>query len=130
MREKREGTKQAKFCKTAQRKVQIPELPHFIVYLLLMTVGIVAVYSASSEILMINGFKATVYGVRQFIYACFGVAICLTFYSLNLDLFRKGRNLMYLTIISWGLLLYVRFLDKKSTEPAAGLRQGQSTFSL
>lgn len=118
------GQSKPSFAKQLKEKFKYLNYRIFIVYLLLMTVGIVAVYSASSEILMINGFKATVYGVRQFIYACFGVAICLTFYSLNLDLFRKGRNLMYLTIISWGLLLYVRFFGQEVNGARGWIKAG------
>lgn len=118
------GQSKPSFAKKLKEKFKYLNYRIFIVYLLLMTVGIVAVYSASSEILMINGFKATVYGVRQFIYACFGVAICLTFYSLNLDFFRKGRNLMYLTIISWGLLLYVRFFGQEVNGARGWIKAG------
>lgn len=118
------GQSKPSFAKQLKEKFKYLNYRIFIVYLLLMTIGIVAVYSASSEILMINGFKATVYGVRQFIYACFGVAICLTVYSLNLDLFRKGRNLMYLTIISWGLLFYVRFFGQEVNGARGWIKAG------
>lgn len=80
----------------------------FIVYLLLMTIGVIAVYSASSEILLINGFKATVYGQKQLIYALFGVVICLACYSINLDYLRRGKLLLWLLVIVAGLLIYVR----------------------
>lgn len=79
----------------------------FIVYLLLMTIGVIAVYSASSEILLINGFKATVYGQKQLIYAFFGVVICLACYSINLDYLRRGKRLLWLVIAVWILLIYV-----------------------
>ena len=79
----------------------------FIVYLLLMTIGVIAVYSASSEILLINGFKATVYGQKQLIYAFFGVLICLACYSINLDYLRRGKLLLWLVIAVLILLVYV-----------------------
>ncbi|MBT8903649.1 cell division protein FtsW [Lactobacillus delbrueckii subsp. bulgaricus] len=79
----------------------------FIVYLLLMTIGVIAVYSASSEILLINGFKATVYGQKQLLYAFFGVLICLACYSINLDYLRRGKLLLWLLVIVAGLLVYV-----------------------
>lgn len=84
----------------------------FIVYLLLMTIGVIAVYSASSEILLINGFKATVYGQKQLLYAFFGVLICLACYSINLDYLRRGKLLLWLLVIVAGLLVYVLFFGQ------------------
>ena len=84
----------------------------FIVYLLLMTIGVIAVYSASSEILLINGFKATVYGQKQLLYAFFGVLICLACYSINLDYLRRSKLLLWLLVIVAGLLVYVLFFGQ------------------
>ncbi|MFZ2332483.1 MAG: FtsW/RodA/SpoVE family cell cycle protein [Lactobacillus delbrueckii] len=84
----------------------------FIVYLLLMTIGVIAVYSASSEILLIHGFKATVYGQKQLLYAFFGVLICLACYSINLDYLRRGKLLLWLLVIVVGLLVYVRLFGQ------------------
>ncbi|MBT8801043.1 cell division protein FtsW [Lactobacillus delbrueckii subsp. bulgaricus] len=84
----------------------------FIVYLLLMTIGVIAVYSASSEILLINGFKATAYGQKQLFYAFFGVLICLACYSINLDYLRRGKLLLWLLVIVAGLLVYVLFFGQ------------------
>jgi cell division protein FtsW len=84
----------------------------FIVYLLLMTIGVIAVYSASSEILLIHGFKATVYGQKQLLYAFFGVLICLACYSINLDYLRRGKLLLWLLAIVAGLLVYVRLFGQ------------------
>lgn len=84
----------------------------FIVYLLLMTIGVIAVYSASSEILLINGFKATVYGQKQLLYAFFGVLICLACYSINLDYLRRGKLLLWLLVIVADLLVYVRLFGQ------------------
>lgn len=84
----------------------------FIVYLLLMTIGVIAVYSASSEILLIHGFKATVYAQKQLLYAFFGVLICLACYSINLDYLRRGKLLLWLLVIVAGLLVYVRLFGQ------------------
>ena len=84
----------------------------FIVYMLLMTIGVIAVYSASSEILLIHGFKATVYGQKQLLYAFFGVLICLACYSINLDYLRRGKLLLWLLVIVAGLLVYVRLFGQ------------------
>lgn len=84
----------------------------FIVYLLLMTIGVIAVYSASSEILLIHGFKATVYGQKQLLYAFFGVLICLACYSINLDYLRRGKLLLWLLVIVAVLLVYVRLFGQ------------------
>ncbi|GHV98194.1 cell division protein FtsW [Lactobacillus nasalidis] len=85
----------------------------FIVYLLLMTIGVIAVYSASSEILLINGFKATVYGVKQLSYALAGVVICLLCYRLNLDFLRRGKLLLWLLAAMMGSLLFVRLFGQE-----------------
>lgn len=52
-----------------RRKLHYLNYRIFIPYLILVIVGIILVYSASSDILLVNGFKPNVYGVRQAIYA-------------------------------------------------------------
>ena len=52
-----------------RRKLRYLNYQIFIPHLILVVVGIILVYSASSDILLVNGFKPNVYGIRQAIYA-------------------------------------------------------------
>ncbi|MDN5584653.1 MAG: cell division protein FtsW, partial [Lactobacillus sp.] len=52
-----------------RRKLRYLNYRIFIPYLIVVVLGIVLVYSASSDILLVNGFKPNVYGIRQAIYA-------------------------------------------------------------
>ena len=72
-------------------------------YLILCVVGIVMVYSASSDILLVNGFKPTVYGGKQLIY--FIVAVIFLGYPAFNTKMRKIRSWRF--IMSYlGCLLY------------------------
>ncbi|MCU4154332.1 cell division protein FtsW, partial [Lactobacillus acidophilus] len=57
-----------------RRKLRYLNYRLLIPYLVVVVVGIVFVYSACSDILVVNGFKPDVYGIRQVIYAA--VAFC------------------------------------------------------
>lgn len=52
-----------------RRKLNYLNYRIFIPYLILVVIGVILVYSASSDILLVNGFKPDVYGIRQAIYA-------------------------------------------------------------
>ena len=84
----------------------------FLPYIILMTMGVVAVYSASSEILMISGRPAAYYGMKQLAYAIIGVFICLGLYSIKLDWLQNRRNLFLLIALTTGLLIYVRIFGQ------------------
>lgn len=77
-------------------------------YLLLVIIGIIMVYSASSDILLVNGFRPATYGIRQAIYAVFAVFLFATVtFLLKLELFKSPRFVAGFLGISMLLLLYL-----------------------
>lgn len=77
-------------------------------YLILMVLGVVLVYSASSDILLVNGFKPSVYGVKQFGYAIVAFFVfCIPCFALKLSLLKKRKFVQYFLLISLLLLLFL-----------------------
>lgn len=66
------------------------------------------VYSSSSDILLVNGFKPATYGIRQAIYALvaffgFGVPI----FALKIDVFKSKKFVVWFFMISCALLAFL-----------------------
>ncbi|BDR60425.1 FtsW/RodA/SpoVE family cell cycle protein [Lactobacillus xylocopicola] len=76
-------------------------------YLLLVVLGIIMVYSASSDILLVNGFKPSAYGVRQAYYAVFALLVALTVFALRLAVFKNTKFVAWFLGVSMLLLLYL-----------------------
>ena len=91
-----------------RRKLQHLDYKILLPYLLLVFFGIIMVYSASSDILLVNGFKPATYGIRQAIYAVvafFGFATLAFF--LRLELFKRTKFVAWFLGISMFLLFYL-----------------------
>ena len=77
-------------------------------YILLVVFGIVMVYSASSDILLVNGFNPAIYGIRQAIYAFCAIflvgALC---FFLKLDIFKSRRFVAGFLAICLLMLFYL-----------------------
>nr|WP_217269221.1 putative peptidoglycan glycosyltransferase FtsW [Lactobacillus helveticus] len=94
-----------------RRKLRYLNYRMFIPYLILVVLGIVLVYSASSDILLVNGFKPNVYGIRQAIYAVvaflfFGVP----FFALKIKVFKSPKFVAGFLIICILMLVWLVFL--------------------
>ncbi|WEV71545.1 FtsW/RodA/SpoVE family cell cycle protein [Lactobacillus sp. ESL0785] len=91
-----------------RKKIHYLNYRILIPYLLLVIFGIIMVYSASSDILLVNGFKPSAYGVRQAIYALVAILFfALPFFTLKLDLFKNTKFVAWFLGISIVLLLYL-----------------------
>ena len=95
---------------TARVRQKIHYLDYHILipYLLLVVFGIIMVYSSSSDILLVNGFKPATYGIRQAIYALvaffgFGVPI----FALKIDVFKSKKFVVWFFMISCALLAFL-----------------------
>ncbi|MGQ5709116.1 FtsW/RodA/SpoVE family cell cycle protein [Lactobacillus sp. PSON] len=91
-----------------RRKIHYLDYHVFIPYIILVIMGIIMVYSASSNILLINGFKPATYGIRQAIYAAvafFGFGIPI--FALKLDVFKKQKFVIWFMMISLVMLVYL-----------------------
>lgn len=94
-----------------RRKLRYLNYRILIPYLILVVVGIILVYSASSDILLVNGFKPDVYGIRQAIYAAvafFGFGI--PFFALRLKVIKNPKFVAGFLIICVLMLLWLVFL--------------------
>lgn len=94
-----------------RRKLRYLNYRIFIPYLIVVVLGIVLVYSASSDILLVNGFKPNVYGIRQAIYAVvaflfFGVP----FFALKIKVFKSHKFVAGFLIICILMLVWLVFL--------------------
>lgn len=75
-----------------RRKLNYLNYRIFIPYLILVVIGVILVYSASSDILLVNGFKPDVYGIRQAIYAVaafFGFGV--PFFAVKLEVIKNPK---------------------------------------
>lgn len=77
-------------------------------YLLLSALGIVMVYSASSDILLVNGFKANVYAIRQLIYFLAAVVVLgLPSLLISMRIFRSKKFILSYLALSFLMLLFL-----------------------
>lgn len=91
-----------------RRKIHYLNLNIFIPYLLLVILGVILVYSASSDILLQNGFKPSTYGVRQALYALVAFFFFgLPFFALKLEVFKQKKFVVWFLLISLALLAFL-----------------------
>ena len=77
-------------------------------YILLVVFGIVMVYSASSDILLVNGFNPAIYGIRQAIYAfCAIFLVGSLCFFLKLGIFKSRRFVAGFLVICLLMLFYL-----------------------
>lgn len=91
-----------------RRKIHYLNYNIFIPYLLLVIMGVILVYSASSDILLQNGFKPSTYGIKQAIYAAVAFFIFgIPFFALKLEVFKNKKFVMYFLLISLAMLAFL-----------------------
>ena len=91
-----------------RRKVHYLNYNIFIPYLLLVIMGVILVYSASSDILLQNGFKPSTYGIKQAIFAAVAFFIFgIPFFALKLEVFKNKKFVMYFLLISLAMLAFL-----------------------
>lgn len=103
-----------------RRKIHYLDFHILVPYVILVIMGIIMVYSASSNILLINGFKPATYGIRQAIYALvaffvFGIPI----FALKLDVFKSQKFVIWFMVISLAMLLWLVVLKVVKGSSAA-----------
>lgn len=97
--------------KTVRKKLQFLDYGILVPYLVLVIFGIIMVYSASSNILQVNGFAPATYAIRQGIYVAaafllFGIPI----FALKLDVFKNRRFAFFFLLFTTLMLLYLFFV--------------------
>lgn len=103
-----------------RRKIHYLDFHILVPYVILVIMGIIMVYSASSNILLINGFKPATYGIRQAIYALvaffvFGIPI----FALKLDVFKSQKFVIWFMVISLAMLFWLVILKVVKGSSAA-----------
>lgn len=94
-----------------RRKLRYLDYRIFIPYVILVLMGVVLVYSASSDILLVNGFKPNVYGIRQGIYAVVAFLLFgIPFFALKLKIFKNPKFVAGFLLICILMLLWLVFL--------------------
>ena len=103
-----------------RQKFQHLDYKILVPYLLLIVFGILMVYSASSDILLVNGFKPATYGIRQAVYAFIAIFLFATVtFLLRLEIFKSRRFVAGFLGISMLLLLYLVLLKFIKGDAAA-----------
>lgn len=103
-----------------RRKLNYLNYRIFIPYLILVVIGVILVYSASSDILLVNGFKPDVYGIRQAIYAVaafFGFGV--PFFAVKLKVIKNPKfvaGFLILCILMLFWLVILKFANVSSAE--------------
>ncbi|MBU3828694.1 MAG: putative lipid II flippase FtsW [Candidatus Lactobacillus pullistercoris] len=91
-----------------RRKVKYLNYKIFVPYILLVVLGVILVYSSSSDILLQNGFKPSTYGVKQAIYAAVAFFIFgIPCFALKLEVFKSKKLVMWFLLISLVLLFFL-----------------------
>lgn len=91
-----------------REKLKYLDYSIFLPYLVLCLLGIIMIYSASSDILLVNGFKPSFYMQRQILYfilAFFGFG--LPAFALKLSVFKTRQFVLSFLGISFLLLAYL-----------------------
>ena len=103
-----------------RQKLRYLDYSILIPYLILSTIGVIMVYSASSDILLVNSFSPSVYMKRQIIYF---VAAFLFFgipcFALKLKIFKNRKFVMSYLGISFFMLFFLIVLKVISHGKAA-----------
>ena len=103
-----------------RRKLNYLNYRIFIPYLILVVIGVILVYSASSDILLVNGFKPDVYGIRRAIYAVaafFGFGV--PFFAVKLKVIKNPKfvaGFLILCILMLFWLVILKFAHVSSAE--------------
>ena len=103
-----------------RQKLRYLDYSILIPYLILSTIGVIMVYSASSDILLVNGFSPSVYMKRQIIYflAAF-IAFGIPCFALKLGVFKNRKFVMSYLGISFLMLMFLIVLKIVSHGKAA-----------
>lgn len=100
-------------------KIKYLDYGIFIPFLLLMTIGLVMIYSASSDLMIINKLDPTSYLKRQLIFAVLALFIGGIVFSLKIRLFKSKSLIKVLLFGVIAMLLYLMVLKLVKGDSAA-----------
>ncbi|WP_276805034.1 FtsW/RodA/SpoVE family cell cycle protein [Lactobacillus hominis] len=91
-----------------REKLKYLDYSILIPYLVLCLLGVIMIYSASSDILLVNGFKPDVYMKRQILYflAAF-VVFGISTFAMKLGIFKNKKFVLGFLAISFLMLLFL-----------------------
>lgn len=103
-----------------REKLKYIDYSILIPYLVLCLLGIIMIYSASSDILLVNGFKPNVYMIRQVMYFILAFAVFgIPTFAMKLEVFKRKKFIIIFLAISCLMLLFLVFLKIVSHGQAA-----------
>ncbi len=91
-----------------REKLKYLDYSIFIPFIVLTLLGIIMVYSASSDILLVNGFKPATYAIKQAIYAFIAIFfVGLPCFAIKLTFFQSRRFVISFLFVTWAMLGYL-----------------------
>ncbi|MCT7710658.1 MAG: FtsW/RodA/SpoVE family cell cycle protein, partial [Lactobacillus iners] len=91
-----------------RQKLKYLDYSILIPYLLLSLFGIVMIYSASSDILLVNGFSPMVYMRKQIInFILAFLALGVPFFTIKLELLKRLNFVFFFLVISIAMLFFL-----------------------
>lgn len=111
-------------------KVKLKNLDYWILipFIVLSALGVIMVYSASSNAAVLQGLTNLVYLKRQLIYVIIGFGLCLLFYLFKIDLLKSRFFVQIFLIVVTGLLIYL--LLRKHFRPTSMINGASAWIKL
>lgn len=93
-------------------KIKLKNIDYWILipFLLLTAIGIVMVYSASSNAAVLQGLKSTTYLKRQLLFVVMGIFLCAFFYLLKINALQTKFFVQFFLLSVMGLLIFLLVL--------------------
>ena len=88
-------------------------------FILLSALGIVMVYSASSNAAQLQGLNSSIYLKRQALFVAVGFLLCAFFYFLKIDVLKRSLFTKWFLLIVLALLIVL--LIRKHFNPQASI---------
>lgn len=98
--------------KRAIQQLKIIDKPVLIITIILLIVGLMMVYTASSYLAISQDLPANSYLIRQFIFVLIGFLPFFGFYFMNIDKLQKRKTINIMVSIMLILLLIVLFIGE------------------
>lgn len=97
-------------------------------FILLSALGIVMVYSASSNAAQLQGLNSSIYLKRQALFVAVGFLLCAFFYFLKIDVLKRSLFTKWFLLIVLALLIVL--LIRKHFNPQASINGASAWISI
>ncbi|MGR3741923.1 FtsW/RodA/SpoVE family cell cycle protein [Companilactobacillus sp. DQM5] len=97
-------------------------------YLILLGIGIVMVYSASFDTVMVHGGAASSYFIKQMMYASIGLVSCVIVFMLKINKLKSLKLIQFFLFITIILLIYL--LIRKKIDPTSAINGASAWINV